>query len=106
MHCSSHDCYCKFQEVEREISFRTEAGLYYSFFKQIVEAPSFSQGLYDLTHDNVTEHLRTINILERFNIYQEVILGALYKVSPIKVGFTLILTALSRKGINYDPDTS
>lgn len=35
--------------------------------------------------DNKTEHLRTINILERFNIYQEVILGALYRILPIKV---------------------
>ncbi|XP_064628354.1 protein C-mannosyl-transferase DPY19L3-like isoform X2 [Lineus longissimus] len=73
------------KEVEREISFRTEAGLYYSFFKQMVEAPSFSQGLYDLAHDNVTEHLRTINILERFNVYQEVIVCALYKFAPIKI---------------------
>lgn len=35
--------------------------------------------------DNKTEHLRTINILERFNIYQEVILGALYRILPIEV---------------------
>ena len=39
-------------------------------------------GLYELTHDNRTEHLRTINILERFNIYQEVILGILYRGLP------------------------
>ena len=36
-------------------------------------------------HDNRTEHLRTINILERFNIYQEVILAALYRILPIQV---------------------
>ena len=42
-------------------------------------------GIHDLMHDNKTEHLRTINILERFNIYQEVILAVLYKVSPFKV---------------------
>ena len=33
------------QEVEREISFRTESGLYYSYYKQLVQAPSLSQGL-------------------------------------------------------------
>ena len=39
--------YCSFspaQEVEREISFRTESGLYYSYFKQFVKAKSASQG--------------------------------------------------------------
>ena len=36
-------------------------------------------------HDNGTEHLRTINILERFNIYQEVILAALYRILPMQV---------------------
>jgi hypothetical protein len=51
----------------------------------MIQAPSLSQGLSDLTHDNTTEHLRTINILERFNIYQEVILSALYKLTPMKV---------------------
>ena len=44
----------------------------------------YSLGLYQLTHDNYTEHLRTINILERFNIYQEVALGIAYKMMPIK----------------------
>ncbi|XP_033635703.1 probable C-mannosyltransferase DPY19L3 [Asterias rubens] len=67
------------KEVEREISFRTEAGFYYSYFKQMVFAPSISEGLYALTHDNDTENWRTINTLERFNIYQEVILSIVYK---------------------------
>ncbi|XP_078373794.1 protein C-mannosyl-transferase DPY19L3-like isoform X1 [Oculina patagonica] len=71
-------------QLEREISFRTESGLYFSYYKQIVLAPSFLQGIYDVMHDNKTEHLRTINILERFNIYQEVILAALYRILPIQ----------------------
>ena len=33
-----------FQEVEREISFRTESGLYYSYYKQLVNSPSIKQG--------------------------------------------------------------
>ncbi|XP_020618146.1 probable C-mannosyltransferase DPY19L3 [Orbicella faveolata] len=71
-------------QIEREISFRTESGLYFSYYKQIVLAPSLFQGIYDVMHDNRTEHLRTINILERFNIYQEVILAALYRILPIQ----------------------
>ena len=30
--------------MEREISFRTESGLYYSYYKQLVNTPSFVQG--------------------------------------------------------------
>ena len=42
-------------------------------------------GIHGLMYDNKTEHLRTINILERFNIYQEVILGVLYRLLSLKV---------------------
>jgi len=52
-----------FQEVEREISFRTENGLYYSYFKQLARSPSLWQGFKDLKADNLTEHGNTINIL-------------------------------------------
>ncbi|XP_070581349.1 protein C-mannosyl-transferase DPY19L3-like [Ptychodera flava] len=72
------------QEVEREISFRTESGLYYSYYKQMINAKSLKQGLYELTHDNITENWRTINVLERMNIYQEVILSVLYKTLNIQ----------------------
>ncbi|XP_071819617.1 protein C-mannosyl-transferase DPY19L3-like [Apostichopus japonicus] len=69
-------------EVEREISFRTEAGLYYSYYKMMVQAPSFWQGWYNLQHDTTTESWRTINVLNRFNIYQEVLLAAMYRNLP------------------------
>ncbi|XP_060558912.1 probable C-mannosyltransferase DPY19L3 isoform X2 [Ruditapes philippinarum] len=72
------------KEVEREISFRTESGLYYSYYKQMVNAPSITQGLYELTHDNLTEHPSTINVLERMNIYQEVVLSIIYRILPFK----------------------
>ncbi|NXA34986.1 D19L3 mannosyltransferase, partial [Eudromia elegans] len=72
------------KEVEREISFRTECGLYYSYYKQMVEAASIQQGLHGLVYDNKTESVRTINILERMNIYQEVFLSILYRILPIQ----------------------
>ncbi|KAG7266303.1 hypothetical protein CRUP_005342 [Coryphaenoides rupestris] len=72
------------KEVEREISFRTECGLYYSYYKQMLQAPSIGQGLWDLVHDNLTESKRTINLLQRMNIYQEVFLSVLYRVLPIQ----------------------
>ncbi|XP_032833220.2 protein C-mannosyl-transferase DPY19L3 [Petromyzon marinus] len=72
------------QEVEREISFRTECGLYYSYYKQLLQAPSFLQGIRELVYDNRTESLRTINLLQRMNIYQEVIMGLLYCALPLQ----------------------
>ncbi|XP_063737776.1 probable C-mannosyltransferase DPY19L3 isoform X1 [Eleginops maclovinus] len=71
-------------EVEREISFRTECGLYYSYYKQMLQAPSIQEGLSDLIHDNLTESKRTINLLQRMNIYQEVFLSVLYRLLPIQ----------------------
>ncbi|XP_043100093.1 probable C-mannosyltransferase DPY19L3 isoform X2 [Puntigrus tetrazona] len=76
--------FSQLKEVEREISFRTECGLYYSYYKQILKAPSIQQGFYELIHDNTTESKRTINILQRMNIYQEVFLGVLYRILPIQ----------------------
>ncbi|XP_037835984.1 probable C-mannosyltransferase DPY19L3 isoform X2 [Kryptolebias marmoratus] len=71
-------------EVEREISFRTECGLYYSYYKQMLQAPSIHEGLSELIHDNLTESKRTINLLQRMNIYQEVFLSVLYRLLPIQ----------------------
>ncbi|XP_061620761.1 probable C-mannosyltransferase DPY19L3 isoform X2 [Phyllopteryx taeniolatus] len=72
------------KEVEREISFRTECGLYYSYYKQLLNAPSIQEGLSELIHDNLTESKRTINLLQRMNIYQEVFLSVLYRLLPIQ----------------------
>ncbi|ESN95211.1 hypothetical protein HELRODRAFT_87041 [Helobdella robusta] len=69
-------------EVEREISFRTENGLYYSYYKQLIQSPSLLQGVYDLTHDRLTEHPQAINVLARMNVYQEVVLAAIYRNVP------------------------
>ncbi|XP_034730770.1 probable C-mannosyltransferase DPY19L3 isoform X2 [Etheostoma cragini] len=73
------------KEVEREISFRTECGLYYSYYKQMLQAPSIQAGLSNLIHDNLTESKRTINLLQRMNIYQEVFLSVLYRLLPIQL---------------------
>ena len=66
--------------IEREMSFRTEAGFYYSYFKTMVEAPSFLEGWRSLVNDTGTEYPSHINTLQRFNVYPEVVLGAAFRI--------------------------
>ncbi|KAI6225317.1 C-mannosyltransferase dpy-19 [Aphelenchoides fujianensis] len=66
-------------DMEREMSYRTEMGLYFSYYKTIVEAPSLLNGIQQITNDNVTEAGHTINTLQRFNLYPELYLGVLLR---------------------------
>lgn len=66
--------------LERELSFRTEMGLYYSYYKTIAEAPSLFSGLHDVVRCNITEYPDTVNVLRRFNLYPEMFLGIGYRV--------------------------
>lgn len=70
--------------LERELSFRTENGLYFYYFKilAVPDGPEFS--FLDtirnkIINDNRTEYPSTINTLGRFNLYPEVVLAFFYR---------------------------
>ena len=73
--------------LERELSFRTEAALYYHYFKILAvdndlnpsNASFWSEIGSRVVNDDRTEHPHTINALKRFNLYPEVVLAGLYR---------------------------
>ncbi|XP_041100784.1 probable C-mannosyltransferase DPY19L1 [Polyodon spathula] len=80
--------------LEKEMAFRTEMGLYYSYFKTIIEAPSFFNGLHMVMNDRLTEYPLVINTLKRFNLYPEVVLAIWYRIYTAIMGFLGIATKM------------
>ena len=75
------------QMRSRLASMKTENGFYYSYYEQMVRAESISEGLNLALWDERSEAPNTINAVERFNIYQELVVGALYRVwQPVLEG--------------------
>ncbi|CAL7933336.1 unnamed protein product [Xylocopa violacea] len=65
-------------EIEREMSFRTEMGMYYSYYKTIAEAKTFSDGMKRIIHDNISEYGNVINAARKYSLLPELIIGYLY----------------------------
>uniref|UniRef100_A0A8C9SGI4 Dpy-19-like 1, like (H. sapiens) n=1 Tax=Scleropages formosus TaxID=113540 RepID=A0A8C9SGI4_SCLFO len=80
--------------LEKEMAFRTEMGLYYSYYKTIIEAPSFASGLHSIMNDRLTEYPLVINTLKRFNLYPEVVLASWYRMYTSTMDFFGISTKM------------
>ncbi|XP_030072620.1 putative C-mannosyltransferase DPY19L4 [Microcaecilia unicolor] len=68
-------------ELEREITFQGDGAIYYSFFKELLRAPSFEQGLFELTYNNKTVSMKTLNAVRQMSLYPELMASALYRIS-------------------------
>ncbi|KAL8443005.1 hypothetical protein Emed_006999 [Eimeria media] len=66
-------------DAEQPLTLFSENALYYSFYLDVVRAPSSLQALQALIYDQRSEHPDVINALERFNIYPELVLGLVYR---------------------------
>lgn len=73
------------QELEREITFQAGSGMYYYYYKQMLAAPSFQRGFYELTVDNRTVSGQTINAVERLSLYPELLTSLTYKLFECEV---------------------
>ncbi|XP_045901290.1 dpy-19-like 1, like [Micropterus dolomieu] len=80
--------------LEKEMAFRTEMGLYYSYYKTIIDAPSFLEGLHMVMNDRLTEYPLVINTLKRFNLYPEVVLASWYRMYTGVMGYFGIPTKM------------
>uniref|UniRef100_A0A1A9W8P8 Uncharacterized protein n=1 Tax=Glossina brevipalpis TaxID=37001 RepID=A0A1A9W8P8_9MUSC len=65
-------------QLERESLFRGEDALYYSFYKTLTEAPDFMSGIEKLQNLTDIEYPRNVNVIHRFHVLPELIIGALY----------------------------
>ncbi len=74
--------------LEREMSFRTEMGFYFNYYKRIADQKdiinkkngnSLMGSINSIINDNLTEFPNTINALKKFNIYPELIIGLTYR---------------------------
>lgn len=66
--------------IERDMSFRTEMGLYYSYYKTLIHADTWKAGIHEILNDEITEYPSKINVLKRFNLWPEVFIGTWYRI--------------------------
>lgn len=91
----SHN-YFYLSEDERSALLFSENGFYYSFYNDIVSAKSLSEAYTRLVYDDRSEFGHTINAVQRFNIYQEIVLALVYRaVATVVVDLPSLIAPLT-----------
>ncbi|XP_017466413.1 PREDICTED: C-mannosyltransferase dpy-19 homolog [Rhagoletis zephyria] len=65
-------------QLERESLLRREDSLYYSFYKTLTEEADFWSGYNKLKNVTGIEYPQSVNVLERFHVLPELMIGYLY----------------------------
>ncbi|XP_073532880.1 probable C-mannosyltransferase DPY19L4 [Phyllobates terribilis] len=68
------------RDVDREITFQGDGAIYYSFYKDLLRAPTLERGIIDLIYNNKTIPLRTINAMKQLTLYPEVLASAMLEM--------------------------
>eukprot|EP00427_Karlodinium_veneficum_P014295 CAMPEP_0169071002 /NCGR_PEP_ID=MMETSP1015-20121227/5425_1 /TAXON_ID=342587 /ORGANISM="Karlodinium micrum, Strain CCMP2283" /LENGTH=918 /DNA_ID=CAMNT_0009130055 /DNA_START=16 /DNA_END=2768 /DNA_ORIENTATION=- len=71
---------------QKVVALRTENGFYYSYYEEVVSAPFWFDGIWAAIRDRRSEAPDTINAVERFNIYQELVCGLMFRLIHWIVG--------------------
>ena len=82
--------------LTKEVFWRVTNHITCTHLLSFVRILWYSPGLSSLMRDNLTEHPETINVIERMNIYQEVVLAVMYRYF-IQPQVTLALFYVSDK---------
>ncbi|XP_011500328.1 PREDICTED: probable C-mannosyltransferase DPY19L1 [Ceratosolen solmsi marchali] len=67
-------------ELEREMSFRTEMGFYYSYYKTLTESESFLEGMDRINHDNLSQYPQITNAEKKYNLVPEINIAMFYHI--------------------------
>lgn len=68
-------------EIEREMSFRTEMGMYYSYYKTIVESESYMKGMDRISKDNISEYGNVIDASQKYFLFPELAIGYFHRIA-------------------------
>lgn len=61
--------------LERQLYFRNEDAIYMYIYHTLAEAKDFRTGFAQILRNNYTEHLNTVNSIERYSILPEIVIA-------------------------------
>ncbi|XP_073406503.1 probable C-mannosyltransferase DPY19L4 isoform X2 [Dendrobates tinctorius] len=67
-------------DIAGEITFQGDGALYYSFYKDLLRAPTFRKGFKELIYNNNTMSSKTINAVQQLTLYPDIFAGILTKM--------------------------